>query len=208
MLSAASAQFPEPENVRSILEDLPVAKAMNSYSRVVNGRLEPAPGETGTPGSRDRFNFRFWPISTKHVNIINSIFLDNLLRCNSIVFSSRIPFRQTLEAYMTTQAHGFKKIDVGEYGAKTTRLACLQKLAIVLKKLGVENVPILFDETGKGSKPSTHSLDDDWLEVFKRMFEGTEESFDGSETLFWQTYRLLGIGSGQILFIRLRLTCI
>jgi hypothetical protein len=207
-LSAASAQFPEPENVRSILEDLPVAKAMNSYSRVVNGRLEPAPGETGTPGSRDRFTFRFWPISTNHVNIINSIFLDNLLRCNSIVFSSRIPFRQTLEAYMTTQAHGFKKIDVGEHGAKTTRLACLQKLAIVLKKLGVENVPILFDETGKGSKPSTHSLDDDWLEVFKRMFEGTEESFDGSETLFWQTYRLLGIGSGQILFIRLRLTCI
>ena len=109
---------------------------------------------------------------------------------------------------MTTQVHGFKKIDVGEHGAKTTRLACLQKLAIVLKKLGVENVPIFSDETGKGSKPFTHSLDDDWLEVFKRMFEGTEESFDRSESLFWQTYRLLGIGSRQILFIRLRLTSV
>jgi hypothetical protein len=48
MLYAASAQFPEPENVRSILEDLPVAKAMNSYSRVVNSRLEHALGESGT----------------------------------------------------------------------------------------------------------------------------------------------------------------
>jgi hypothetical protein len=181
---------------------------MNSYSRVVNSRLEHTPGESGTPQSRDRFTFRFWPISTNHVNIINSIFLDNLLRCNSIVFRSRIPFQQTLEAYMTTQVHGFKKIDVGEYGAKTTRLACLQKLAIVLKKLGVENVPIFSNETGNGSKPFIRSLDDDWLEVFKIMFEGTEESFDRSEALFWQTYRLLGIGSGQILFIRLRLTSV
>jgi hypothetical protein len=74
MLYGASAQFPEPENVRSILKDLPVAKAMNSYSRVVNSRLELAPGESGTPQSRDRFTFRFWPISTKHMNIINSIF--------------------------------------------------------------------------------------------------------------------------------------
>jgi hypothetical protein len=31
MLYAASAQFPEPENVKSILEDLPVAKAVGSY---------------------------------------------------------------------------------------------------------------------------------------------------------------------------------
>jgi hypothetical protein len=101
---------------------------------------------------------------------------------------------------MTTQAHGFKKIGVGEYGAKTTRLACLEKLAIVLKKLGVENVPIFCDETGEGNKPFIRSLDDEWLEVFKRMFEGAKESFDSSEAPFWQTYRLLGIASGQIFY--------
>lgn len=195
MLDAASAQFPEPENVKSILEDLPVAKAMNSYAIVVNSRLELAPGESGTPQCRDTFTFRFWPISTNHMNIINSIFLDNLLHCNSIVFRSRIPFRQTLEAYMNTQVHGFKKIGVGEYGAKTTRLACLNKLSTVLEKLGVEKVPIFCDETGEGNKPFRCSLDDQWLEVFKRMFEGAEEFFDSSEP-FWQTYRLLGIASG------------
>ncbi|OBT39542.1 hypothetical protein VE00_10653 [Pseudogymnoascus sp. WSF 3629] len=186
MLYAAAALFPEPENVKSILEDLPVARAMNSYSRVVNNRLEIAPGESGTPQFQDRFTFRFWPISTKHMNIINSIFLDNLLNCNSIVFGSRISFRRTLEAYMTTQAHGFKNIGVGEHGVKTTRLACLEKLAIVLKKLGVENVPIFFDETREGNKPVIHSLDDEWLKAFKIMFEGTE-FFDSSENPFWQT---------------------
>lgn len=198
-LFAAAAQCPNPESVRSILEDLPVAKAMNSSLRVVNSRLELAPGESGAPHLQDKFTFRFWPISTKHINIINSIFLDNLLRCNSIVFGSKIPFRRTLEAYMTTQMHGFKKIGVGEYGAKTTRLSCLEKLTIVLKKLGVEHVPTFCDETREENKP--RSLDDDWIEVFKRYFEGATGVFDKSEEPFWQTYRLLGIAS-SIFFSR------
>jgi hypothetical protein len=77
---------------------------------------------------------------------------------------------------------------------------CLEKLVIVLKKLGVENVPIICDKTEEGNKPLIRSLDDDWLEVFKRMFEGAEGSFDSSKDPFWQTYRLLGIASGQYLF--------
>jgi hypothetical protein len=98
---------------------------------------------------------------------------------------------------MTTRAHGFKRIGVGEYGAKTTRHACLEKLAIVLKKLGVENVPIICDKTKVGNKPFTRSLDDQWLEVFKVTFEDAQESFDRSEAPFWQTYRLLGMASRQ-----------
>ncbi|KAH6669779.1 hypothetical protein B0J14DRAFT_671381 [Halenospora varia] len=163
---------------------------------VVNNRLKLAPGESGTPQFRDRFTFRFWPISTNHMNIINSIFLDNLLHCNSIVFGSKTPFRQTLEAYINTQAHGLKKIGVGEYGAKTTRLACLEKLTIVLKKLGVKNVLIFCDEIGEGNKPFIRSLDEEWLEVFRRMFEGAEESFASSKAPFWQTYHSLG-GTSQ-----------
>jgi hypothetical protein len=50
---------------------------------------------------------------------------------------------------------------VGEYSAKTTCLAYLEKLAIVLKKLGVENVSIFCDETGEGNKPFIRSLDND-----------------------------------------------
>lgn len=64
-LEVAAAQFPNPENVKSILADLPVAKAMNSYVRVTNGRLELAPGETGKPRNNDKFSFRFWPIERR-----------------------------------------------------------------------------------------------------------------------------------------------
>jgi hypothetical protein len=57
ILYRASTQFLEPENIRSILEDLLVTKAINSYLRVVNSRLELAPGESGTPQFQDRFTF-------------------------------------------------------------------------------------------------------------------------------------------------------
>jgi hypothetical protein len=110
---------------------------------------------------------------------------------------------------MTTQAHGFKNIGVGEYGAKTTRLSCLEKLAIVLKKLGVENVPTFCDETREENKPIIRSLDDDWIGVFKRLYEGTTGVFGSSGKPFWQTYRLLGITSRHFFFFkRLELTSI
>jgi hypothetical protein len=209
LLDAAMVGFSQPEKVRSLLEDLPVAKAMNSYVKVVDGRLELAPGETGIPKSRDQFTFQFWPISTRHVNIINSIFLDNILHCGSVAYNSRAAFRRTLEAYLTTRAHGFKQMDVGEHGAKTTRRACLGKLAIVLKKLGVENVSIVADETGKESKPMARSLDEDWLKIFTIHFGGIVEAFESKEDLFWQTYRSLGIASGLVLpFVSCKLTSI
>jgi len=193
MLNAAATQFPNPENVRSILSDLPVAKATNSYTRVVNGRLELEPGESGTPRSNNKFCFRFWPISTKHVDTINSVFLDNLLRCKSVVFGSKPPFKRTLEAYMTTSAHGFKKVGIGEHGARVSRLACLEKLSAVLKMLGSESVPVWFDKDEEERELFVQSFDDVWLEMVKKLFEDGDESFSESETTpFWQAYYTLG----------------
>jgi hypothetical protein len=136
MQKAAAIQFPNPESVKSILADLPVMKVKNSYTRVINGRLGLMASESGIPPAQDNFCFRFWPISTKHVDTINSIFLDNLLRCRSVVFSSNASFKRTLESYMTSSAYGFKKVGVGEYRAQSSRLACLEKLSVVLKMLG------------------------------------------------------------------------
>jgi len=59
LLEAAAVQLPNPENVKSILADLPVAEAMNSYRRVINGRLELTPGEIGKARGSDKFNFLF-----------------------------------------------------------------------------------------------------------------------------------------------------
>jgi hypothetical protein len=57
------------ENVKSILADLPVAKAMNSYIRVVNGKLELVPEKTGKARHSDKFCFRFWPIKRKYIKL-------------------------------------------------------------------------------------------------------------------------------------------
>lgn len=202
MFNAAVAHFPEPEKIKSLLDDLPVAKAMNSYVRIVDGRLELAPGESGIPQPRDKFEFRFWPIARDHVNIINSIFLDNILHCKSVVFNSRDAFRRTLQVYVTTQAHGFKQMGVGERHAKTTRRACLEKLSIVLKKLGVENAPVFAVEAWKRSESVFRSFDDEWLDVFTKLMGGVEGAFAREEDPFWQTYRLLGIASDELHFCR------
>ncbi|KAN0122749.1 Protein of unknown function (DUF4238) domain containing protein [Hyaloscypha variabilis] len=192
MQNAAAAQFSNPQSIKSILADLPVAKPMNNYTSVINGSVELAPGESGTPSSRDKFCFRFWPISTKHVDTINSVFLDNLLHCKSVVFGSNVPFRRTLEVYMTSRADGFKKVGVGERGARASRFACIEKLTMVLKLLGSENVPVWFDKEGEGRQPFRQSLDDMWLEMMKGIFEFDEELPESTETQFWQVYSVLG----------------
>jgi hypothetical protein len=193
MLDVVATQFPDPENIKSILSDLPVAKATNSYTRVVDGRLELAPGASGTPKSTDKFCFRFWLISRKHVDTINSIFLDNILRCKSVVFGLTAPFKRTLDAYITTTTYGFKAAGIGEHGARDSRLVCLQKLSAVLKMLGSKTVPVWFDKDEESSEPFIQSFDDVWLEMIKKLLGDGDESFSESETnSFWQAYYTLG----------------
>lgn len=205
----AAAQFPDPGSVKSILSDLPVAKATNSYTRVVNGRLELAPGASETRRSDDRFCFRFWPISAQHVDTINSVFLDNLLQCKSVVYGSTPPFKRTLEAYMTTSAHGFKKVGIGEHGARISRRACLEKLSTVLRMLGSESVPVWSSKEAEQSKPYTQSFDDMWLETTKAFIDDDGDEFISTSetTSFWQAYHTLGMNTQRVVTsFRLTLT--
>jgi hypothetical protein len=173
---AAAAQLPNPQSAKSILADLPVAKAMNSCARIINGRLELAPGETGRARSSDKFTFSFWPIKRKHVDIINSIFLDNVLDCQSIVFHSAPSFTRTLEAYMTSTSYGFKNVSVGEHRARISRRACLEKLSVVLRSLGSDKTPFWHEGNGAAEPLYVWSLDDQWLEITKKLFEGGIEA--------------------------------
>ena len=193
MIDAVATQFPDPKKVKSILSDLPVAKATNSYTRVVNGRLELAPGASRTLRRDDKFHFRFWPISTKHVDTINSIFLDNLLRCKSVVFSSCAPFKRTLESYMSMPARGFRKTGIGEHGHKDARLTCLKKLSTVLEMLGSKTVPVWSAEEEESKEPFIQSFDDVWVEMMKKML-GAGDEFDSESAMipFWQVYYTLG----------------
>ena len=193
ILQTAAVQFPYPERVKSVLADLPVAKATNSYSRIVNGRLEPEPGMAEKPARSDKFCFRFWPIERRHVNIINSIFLDNILYCNSLAFCSTPSFTRTLEAYMTSNVHGFKRVGVGELHAKIGRRECLQKLSLLLRTLGSDITPCWHENEGARTPSATRSLDDTWIKMMSVLFKKVGgHSPDHNSAAFFSTYNTLG----------------
>lgn len=95
---------------------------------------------------------------------------------------------------MTTSAHGFKKIGVGEHRAQTSRLACLKKLSAVLKILGSKSTPTWSEQDGTASKQFIQSFDDTWLEVVKKLhYKGDESSLGSATAPFWQAYCVLGL---------------
>lgn len=123
-----------------MLADLPVRKAKNSYSKIVDGRLVPLEGYDGRPRKDDKFRFPFFPIETQHMNIINSIFLDNCVNCTSLVFNSKKAFKKTLEWYLTAPPHEIGKILMGE--DKEDCLKTLKKLEAVSRSLGSEKAVV------------------------------------------------------------------
>jgi hypothetical protein len=125
---------------RSMLADLPIEKAHNNYSEVVQGRLQFVHGEDGTQKPDHKFFFRFFCIKTAHVNKINGIFLENATGCDSVIFRSTDCFRRTLEWYLT--------VEPAEIGKCTTqapqdpRLIVLVKLAAALKQLNSDKTAV------------------------------------------------------------------
>lgn len=63
-----------PDRAVSLLKSLPIKKCGNSYSTIISGKpvLKPNRGSR----SEDRFYFICFRISSYHVNLINSIFLE------------------------------------------------------------------------------------------------------------------------------------
>ena len=97
-----------PELAESCLEDLPIAKSRNNYSRVVNGKTEPLP----TKLSRDKhvFYFRFFPLETRHVQKINTILLEEAPGTITLVYKSPESLRRALESYLTDDSPGLKQV--------------------------------------------------------------------------------------------------
>lgn len=125
-----AAQHGNPSDVRSLFDDLPITKARNTYTRIVNGKLEYLDGEDGVHRLHDKFCFRFFPISTKHTDWINFIMLENAHHISKIVFNSRKATDRTIQQYLTTpcEVNGqtfFKYIESPE---PNFRLKFLKKL--------------------------------------------------------------------------------
>lgn len=97
-----------PDLAGSCLEDLPIAKARNNYSQLVNGKTEPLP----TKLSREKhvFYFRFFPLETRHIQKINAILLEEVPGTIALVYKSPNSLCRALEFYLIDDSLGFKQI--------------------------------------------------------------------------------------------------
>jgi hypothetical protein len=114
---ANASQHIHPERVGSVLKDLPIFKARNSYSKIVDGKLELING--GPKGSADIFYFPFCAIGSDYVDKINGNMLNESHQIERIVFASKISAYNSLTYYT---AH------CSEYGLDANRLKNVTKL--------------------------------------------------------------------------------
>jgi hypothetical protein len=138
-----AGQHAAPWKTDSILADLPVSKARNSYSTVTDHGIQLIVGEDGSARSNHRFCFRFFPTSSEHTHKINGIFLENASKCLNIAYASLSALQRSLEYYLTVpNGEGFK---VMEGGSDDPRLICLKKLERVMKDLGSKKTLVYQD---------------------------------------------------------------
>ncbi|KAG6286256.1 hypothetical protein E4U46_005069 [Claviceps purpurea] len=127
----------------TLLADLPVSKASNNYSKVVDGVLRAIPGAAGAPSRGHSFFFNFFPLENAHVDRINGVFLDNASSCNSLVFHTEAAFRRSLEWYMDDCEYFPKTFASTTTAASAApsdlqQRACLRKFGGLLAQLGSE----------------------------------------------------------------------
>ena len=98
----------DPDSAESCLEDLPIAKARNNYSHVVNGKTVLLP----TKMSRNKhvFYFRFFPLGSRHVQKINTILLEEAPGTIALVYKSLESLRRALQSYLTDDSPGLKQV--------------------------------------------------------------------------------------------------
>ena len=129
----------DPSRVKSILEDLPVKKARNSYTKIVDGRIGLKAGEDGTHKPSHRFFFRFFPISTVYTNMINFIMLQESHQSSTIVFKSKDRAAKVLEDFFHYSRTNLNSVymvaDLG-HPSDDLRMICLDKLQQAAKELG------------------------------------------------------------------------
>ncbi|EWY81049.1 hypothetical protein FOYG_15336 [Fusarium oxysporum NRRL 32931] len=95
---------------KSILEDPPLHKAINSYSTLLNGILRKRPGWEGQLRQTDTFSFPFFKIPTHHARFINGLLLDHAFHGLTIIFNKKGPFLDLLEWFLTEPCEVGKRL--------------------------------------------------------------------------------------------------
>ncbi|KAF4959478.1 hypothetical protein FGADI_1699 [Fusarium gaditjirri] len=154
---------------KSILEDLPVHKAIKSSFTLFNGRLRPQPGWDGQLRQTDSFSFPFFRISTNHTRIMNGLLLDHAFHGLTIIFNQKAPFLDLLEWFLTEPCEVGKRLG-GEYRPEQMRY--LARLAALMYAEG-HNISLNIT-----TKPTYYDLD---VESYKNQNNDAARWLEGLE---------------------------
>jgi hypothetical protein len=175
-----ASQHNFPLLAKSVLADLPISKARNSYSKIVEGRVVLVEGEDGTHRAEHKFCFRFFPLETDHVNKIHTIMLEESTAISAIVFKSYCGARKIFEHYLSMPAYrGFKFV---QNAPDNPRKIFLEKLEEAIKQMG-------SDVTATYQTQRTELDEGKEDEIWGEMFE---KNLPKKPTEFMQLYIKLG----------------
>ena len=181
----SAAQHNDPLRVRSIIEDLPIHKARNSYTKIVDGKVVLLEGEDGSLRADHKFCFRFFPISVDHTNRINFIMLEHGYHISTIVYKSQPAAFRTLRVYLTMPCElngsAFKVIDDPDDDQRMSFLKKLEKLVGDLGSKGMSTYQPRIKEC------------DDKLGMLGQMLGKSHLSAQDDPTDFMQLYGKLGL---------------
>jgi hypothetical protein len=170
-----------PDEANSVLADLPISKARNSYTRIVDGQAVLLAGEDGTQRASHRFGFPFFPITAEQVHKINFIMLEESYRIRTIVFGTPAAAKKTIEYYLTRATDGRFKVVSSKPDDR--RLVFLRKLEGVVRAMGSDVIAVYHTLVD----PPT---EEEWLEEFG---QAAAKSLPEQPTAFMQLYMKIGL---------------
>jgi hypothetical protein len=174
-----------PATAGSILEDLPVKKARNSYSHVSAKGIQLLSNEDGSRRSCHRFTFPFFKIRTQHVQKINSIMFENAHLTSAIAFSSEASLAISLKYYLELPADSsYKLVQSQDHG--DVRLLYLHKLETIATSLGCI-INLAYKEVLK-----PEDIDEMKQEVSTQLRKDFLSHLPEQPTEFMQLYNKLG----------------
>lgn len=162
---------------KSILEDLPVYKAVDSYSTLVNGVLRKRPDWDGQLCQTDTFSFPFFKISMHHGRVMNGLLLGHAFHGRTIIFNKKAAFFDLLEWFVTEPCDVGKRLG-GEYHAEQmrylTRLVALMHAKEQNISPSITNSPVINHLDIEGYKSQNNDATR-WLKGLEKNHVGEEK---------------------------------
>ena len=104
-IEAMTSIYEDPLAAHSYLEDLPVGRPTTSYPTVQKMVGDSAPFEFS---SKDLFTFKFFRLPSTFVQRIMTIFLEEAMQTETIIYKSEAGLRKAIDSYLETDQPGFK----------------------------------------------------------------------------------------------------